>query len=386
MTTTALLTGAAGKVGTYVIGALARRGVEVVATDIVSEGIPAGIRFEQCDLTDADTVRRLVALVKPDIVVHCAAIVAPISYAEPELAEAVNLGGTQHLIHATKRHAPDAFFVFVSSCAAFGPCAPGDPVRGSTDPCWPDDNYGLQKLTAESWLRYSGLRQCSLRLGMVMDIDNLMPAHPSYRPFVFMVALDQPEHGVDVRDAARAIASAAVQQPDGHLFLIGGDDSWKVKARQLRGEVFGAMGLSMPPERAFRPGADPSVKDGWFYECWMDEKYSEQVLGFQRVSRDAFMDELRKRSRFRRAAVWPVRPLVSKTLAAASPYIGKHAIAPGATLWSDICRVYELPIEVAQGRTSAPPPPSPFGDSTSDHDYSDVRSLRSTAAVNDGRK
>jgi nucleoside-diphosphate-sugar epimerase len=360
MSTTALLTGAAGKVGKYVIGALARRGIEVVATDIVSKGIPVEIRFEQCDLTDANAVRRLVSLVKPDVVVHCAAVVAPIAYAEPELAEAVNLGGTRHLIDATKTHAPDAFFVFASSYAAFGPCAPGDPIRRSTDPCWPDDNYGLQKLTAESWLRYSGLRQCSLRLGAVMCIDELMPAHPSYRPFVFMVPLDQPEHGVHVRDAARAIASAAVQQPDGHLFLIGGDDSWKVTARQLRGEVFSAIGLSMPPEKAFRPATDPSVKDGWFYECWMDEKQSEQALGFQRISREAYMDELRRRYRRRRLALLPIRPLVSRALTAASPYTGKRAIEPGATLWNDVFRVYDLPTEVARTRSSQPPPPSPF--------------------------
>ena len=360
MTTTALLTGAAGKVGKYVIGALARRGVQVVATDIVSKGILDDIRYEACDLTDAAAVRRLVSLVRPDVVVHCAAVVAPISYAEPELAEAVNLGGTRHLIDATKMHAPDAFFAFVSSCAAFGPCAPGDPVRRSTDPCWPDDNYGLQKLTAESWLRYSGLRQCSLRLGAVMDVDNLMPAHPSYRPFMFMVSLDQPEHGVDVRDAARAIASAAVQQPDGHLFLIGGDESWKVTARQLRGDVFGALGMSMPADKAFRPGTDPSVKDGWFYECWMDETHSEKLLGFQRISRDAFMDELRKRYRMQRPALFPVRPLLSRTLTAASPYTGRRAIEAGATLWNDVFRVYDLPTEVARTRSSQPPPPSPF--------------------------
>jgi nucleoside-diphosphate-sugar epimerase len=360
MGTTALLTGAAGKVGKCVIGALARRGIEVVATDLVSEGIPPEIRFERCDLTDANAVSRLVALVKPDVVVHCAAIVAPIAYADPDLSEAVNLGGTGHLIDATKRHARDAFFLFVSSYAAFGPCAPADPVRRSTDPCRPDDNYGLQKLTAEGWLRYSGLRQCSLRLGAVMDLRNLMPTHPSYRPFLFMVSLDQPEHGVDVRDAARAIASAAVQQPDGHLFLIGGDDSWKLSARQLRGDVLAAMGLSVLPEKAFRPAPDPSVHDGWSYECWMDEKYSEQVLGFQRISRDAFMDELRRLHRFRRVALSPFRPLVSRTLTAASPYIGKDAIEPGATLWDDICRVYEVPTWVARARTSAPPPPSPF--------------------------
>ncbi len=362
MSRTALLTGAAGKVGSYVIGALARRGMEVVATDLHSEGIPTGVRFEACDLTNPSAVTRLVALVKPDVIIHCAAIVAPIAYAEPELAESVNLGGAQHLIDAATRHVPGAFFVFVSSYAAFGPCAPGDPFRRLTDPCRPDDNYGLQKLTVESWLRHSGLRQCSLRLGAVMDLRNLMPEHPSYRPFIFMVSLDQPEHGVDVRDAARAIASAAAQQPDGHLFLIGGDQSWKVTARQLRGEVFDAVGLTMPPEKAFRPSPDLSIRDGWFYECWMDEKSSEQMLGFQRISRGAYMEELRTRSRVRKLALSPFRPLVWRALVAASPYMGKNAIEPGATLWDDIARVYELSPEVARNRSSDPPTPAPFVD------------------------
>ncbi len=358
----ALLTGASGKVGKYVIGALARRGVRVVATDIVCEGIPDAIRFEPCDLTDAAAVRRLVSLAKPDVVVHCAAVVAPVAYAEPELAEAVNLGGTRNLIDATKIHAPGAFFVFISSCAAFGPSGPGDPIRRATDPCWPDDNYGLQKLTGESWLQYSGLRQCSLRLGAVMSVDDLMPAHPSYRPFVFMIPLDQPEHGVHVRDVARAVASAAVQEPDGHLFLIGGDDSWKVTARQLREEIFAAIGLPMPPDRAFRSPADASAKGGWFYECWMDDPQSEEVLGFQRITREAYMNELRRRHRWQRLAMLPTRPFLARAMTAASPYTGRRAIEPGPTFWNDVFRVYDLPTEVARTRSSQPAPPSPFAE------------------------
>ncbi len=357
---TALLTGAAGKVGRYVIGALGRRGLEVVATDIRSDGIPLDARFEHCDLTDATAVTRLVSLVKPDVIVHCAAIVAPISYAEPELSEAVNLGGTEHLIEAAKKHASDAFFVFVSSYAAFGPCGPADPVRRAMDPCYPDDNYGLQKLTAESWLQQSGLRQCSLRLGAVMDLQHMMPDHPAYRPFVFMVSLEQPEHGVDVRDAARAIGSAAVVQPDGHVLLIGGDDSWKLPARQLRRDVFGAMGLSAPPEKAFRPNPDPNGSDGWFYECWMDAASSERLLSFQRVTHAGFMDELRRRNRRQRIALAPLRPFASRAFAIASPYTGRKAIEAAPTIWEDICRVYDVPDDVAKNRSSIPPPPSPF--------------------------
>ena len=74
MKRTALLTGAAGKIGRYVIGALSRRGFEVVATDITSHRVPLDVRFEHCDLTDAAAVDRLVALVKPDVVLFPALV------------------------------------------------------------------------------------------------------------------------------------------------------------------------------------------------------------------------------------------------------------------------------------------------------------------------
>ena len=360
MKKTALLTGAAGKVGRYVVGALSRRGFDVVATDITSKGVPLDVRYEHCNLTDEGQVDRLIGLVKPDVLVHAAAVVAPIAYAAPKLAEAVNLGGTQHLIDAMKTHSPDGFIVFVSSYATFGPTSPRDAVRSPVDPCYPDDNYGLQKLTAESWLAHSGLRQCSLRLGAVVDMQHLMPSHPSYRPFGFMVSLEQPEHGIDVRDVARAIASAAVVQPDGYVLLIGGDDSWKLPARSLRRAIFGALGLPLPPERAFRPNPHPGRNEGWFYESWMDTSHSEALLRFQRVSHGAFMEELRRLRRSQRLFLRPARSIVSRALTVTSPYLGKGAIAPGLTLWDDICAVYGVPEDIARTRSSMPPPPPPF--------------------------
>jgi nucleoside-diphosphate-sugar epimerase len=360
---TVLLTGAAGKVGKHVIGALSRRGADIVATDLVTGGIPSSVRFERCDLTHSDAVGRMVERVKPDVVVHCAAVIAPISYTEPELAEAVNLGGTRHLIDATLRHAPDAFFAFVSSYAAFGPASPGNPHRSTTDACVPVDNYGCQKLTAERWLQSSGLRQCSLRLGGVMDMSDLLPKHWSYRPLMFMVPLDQPEHGVDVRDVARAIATAAVRQPDGHVFLIGGDDAWKVSARTQREDVLGAMGLRLPNDDAFRRGMDPQAADGWFYECWMDTRGSQEVLGFQTSRRPAFMDEMRRHYRLRRIALTPLGPLVSRAMLTQSPYVGKGAISSGPTLLADLGHVFGLAVL-----------------------QSSERSLARTASVNVGRR
>ncbi|MGB5809341.1 MAG: NAD(P)-dependent oxidoreductase [Polyangiales bacterium] len=348
-----LLTGAAGKVGKHVVRELTRRGFEVVASDLGLDGIPGGVRFHRCDLTDADAVHRMVSFVRPDVVVHAAAVVAPIAYADPELADAVNLGAARHLIDATERHVPSAFFVFVSSCAAFGPASPTDPIRCATDVCRPRDNYGAQKLTVETWLRESKLRQCSLRLGAVLGTEDLIPKHASYRPFVFMVSLDQPEHGVDVRDVARAVGSAAAKEPDGYTLLIGGDSSWRVAARQLRRDVFGAVGLPTPSERAFRRPTNPNASDGWFYECWMDTDESEKVLGFQRVTREAYMTELKQRHRTQKWALLPLRAVIGGAMLATSPYVGPNRIVSGPTIWDDICRVYDMPSATANAHGSA---------------------------------
>ncbi|MEM7435663.1 MAG: NAD(P)-dependent oxidoreductase [Myxococcota bacterium] len=343
-----LLTGAAGKVGRYAVQALTGAGFEVVATDLTLEGIPGGVRFQRCDLTNAGDVDQMLSFVRPDVVVHGAAVVAPVAYAEPMLAEAVNLGGTKNLIEATERHVPDAFFVFISSYAVFGPVSPTDPIRRADDPCAPCDNYGGQKLIAERWLAASPLRQCSLRLGGVLTPQDLMPKHPAYRPFLFMVSLDQTEHGVDVRDVARAIRAAADKELDGRIFLIGGDDSWKATARGLRREVFGAIGLPTPPERAFRVTADPSSPVGWFYESWMDTAESERELGFQQTTRRALMDEIRRNHRLQTRALFAARPLVSAAMRVMSPYLSPRRIEPGPTIWDDICKVYRVPAEIAE--------------------------------------
>ena len=126
--------------------------------------------------------------------------------------------------------------------------------------------------------------------------------------------------------------------------------------------MFGSVGLAVPPERAFRPGPDPKLAEGLFYECWMDTSHSEQLLRFQRVSHDAFGRELRRRYRSQRIALSPLRPIVSRAMALASPYLGKNAIRPGLTLWDDICEVFDVPEGVARTRSSMPPPAPPFGE------------------------
>jgi hypothetical protein len=184
----------------------------------------------------------------------------------------------------------------------------------------------------------------------------LIPKHPSYRPFIFMVPLDQPEHGVDVRDVARAIGSTVAKEPDGGLFLIGGDDSWRTSARGLRREVFGALGMPTPAERAFRRPTAGASAEGWFYECWMDTEESEEILGFQQIDRVAFLGELRERHRRQKWALLPLRPALGGALLLSSPYVGPRRIVAGPTVWDDICRVFRVPNDVAEAHRGIPTP------------------------------
>lgn len=89
-----LVTGAGGQLGHDVVNELARRHHAAVGVDI-----------DEMDITDEESVRRVMAAAKPDAVIHCAAWTA-VDLAEDEdkveLVRRVNAGGTRNLAKACK--------------------------------------------------------------------------------------------------------------------------------------------------------------------------------------------------------------------------------------------------------------------------------------------
>ncbi len=131
-----LVTGAAGKLGAYLVEHL--KGREVLAWS----------GRAQVDLSDQASVLQALTQAGPDVVVHTAALSAISDcYKNPELARQVNTEATRLLA----QHAPR--LIYCSTDLVFG----GDsaPYRES-DPARPLSLYGKTKLEAEAAVREAG--------------------------------------------------------------------------------------------------------------------------------------------------------------------------------------------------------------------------------------
>ena len=106
------VTGVSGQLGHDVMNELSRRGYEGTGSDIAEtySGVQDGtavctMPYVQLDITNEEAVNKVIAEVKPDVIVHCAAWTA-VDMAEDDAnvkkVRAVNVNGTQNIADACK--------------------------------------------------------------------------------------------------------------------------------------------------------------------------------------------------------------------------------------------------------------------------------------------
>lgn len=150
------VTGVNGQLGHDVMNELYKRGYEGIGSDIAPEyrGVADGsavttMPYVSLDITDKEKVSALIAELKPDAVIHCAAWTA-VDMAEDDdkvvLVRKVNAEGTQNIADAAK--AVDAKMLYLSTDYVFN--------GQGTEPWQPDDKnymplnvYGQTKLEGE---------------------------------------------------------------------------------------------------------------------------------------------------------------------------------------------------------------------------------------------
>jgi nucleoside-diphosphate-sugar epimerase len=145
----ALVTGANGFTGVYVIEALKQAGYRVFGA--VHAGRPAGIDEFSVDLSDAAAVGAVVNQVLPDVVVHLAAI-SFVAHSDVDVIYRVNIGATRNLLAALAAAPhPCSKVLLASSANIYGNADVG--LIDETQPPAPANDYAVSKLAMEYMAR-----------------------------------------------------------------------------------------------------------------------------------------------------------------------------------------------------------------------------------------
>ena len=265
--TKALVTGAAGFIGSHVTKHLLKMGYTVVALDDLSGGfrdnIPAEARWVQASVTDYGLLQKLFEAEHFDYVYHLAAYAAEgLSHFIRRYNYENNLIGSVNLINLSVLHSIKCF-VFTSSIAVYG--ANQVPMTEDLIP-QPEDPYGVSKYAVEMDLK-AAHHQFGLNY-IVFRPHNVYGEHQNigdkYRN-VIGIFMNQILSGLPltvfgdgeqtrafsyIDDVAPVIARSVLTPPAyGEVFNVGGDQPYTIN--QLIRVVSKVMGVS--PDVTYLP-------------------------------------------------------------------------------------------------------------------------------------
>lgn len=257
----ALVTGAAGFIGSHVAKWLIKYGYEVIALDDLSgghrENVPPEAEWIQGSVTDYRLLDRIFARNNIDYVFHLAAYAAEgLSHFIRRFNYDNNLIGSVNLINLSILHKVKCF-VFTSSIAVYG--ANQVPMTEDLTPR-PEDPYGISKYAVELDLE-TAARQFGLNY-IIFRPHNVYGEHQNigdkYRNVIgiFMNQIMRGEpltifgDGNQVRafsyiDDVAPIIAASIQNPKsyGEVFNIGADQPYSIN--ELARCVSAAMGVEL---------------------------------------------------------------------------------------------------------------------------------------------
>lgn len=149
-----LVTGASGFLGERIVRSWSAGPAKIVGTVHQHALIAANVEMRTADLTDTAATRKLIREIKPDILIHTAAITSLGACEQnPESARSVIVDGTFHLVESVAEFAPECRFVYLSTDQVFDGEPPAGPAGYvETDRARPLSTYGRLKLESEAFV------------------------------------------------------------------------------------------------------------------------------------------------------------------------------------------------------------------------------------------
>jgi nucleoside-diphosphate-sugar epimerase len=319
-----LLTGAFGNVGTSALHELLPRGHAVRCFDVRTPANErAARRFGRLEVVWGDLRHpaEVAAAVRGvDLVVHLAFIIPKLSVTglesetAPEVARAVNVGGTRNLLEAIQDQPRPPRLIFSSSLHVYGRTQHQPPPRTVADPVQPIEHYAHHKVECERMVRESGLEWCIFRFGAVLPLAMKLDKG------MFDVPLANRIEYVHTRDIGLAIANGVESDAiwGKTLLLGGGRDCWLYYGDMNR-RILTAMGVGELPPAAF--GTTPFATD------WLDTAESQALLHYQTRTLEDYIQEMRAVLGWRRPLIRAFQPFVRRWLIRQSPFWGARRTA-----------------------------------------------------------
>ncbi|MEO1208339.1 MAG: NAD(P)-dependent oxidoreductase [Cyanobacteria bacterium J06638_20] len=243
------LTGASGFLGWYVAEA-AQAQWQVIGTYHRHAVTVPGIALQQLDLTDAIALRQFFSDLRPDAVIHTAALSQPNRCQEnPELSQAINVTASTQLAELCAE--VEIPFVFTSSDQVFD--GTNAPYR-ETDPVSPLNLYGEHKATAEAEiLRHyplAAICRMALMYGAAPTATNFLQTFLTQmtQGKTLRLFTDEFRTPLSGRDAAVGLL-LALEKAQGLLQLAGGDRLSRYEMGNIMVEVFDLPASRIQPSR-----------------------------------------------------------------------------------------------------------------------------------------
>ena len=219
-----LITGSEGFTGRYVCEAFESAGWEVYRAGVTH--FPGRDRYIAIDLLDPKTLEPIAESIKPDVVVHLAAI-AFVAERDPSAFYHTNLLGTRHLLEALSE-VPPACTILASSANVYGNS--DLEVLSEESPTNPSNDYAVSKLAMEYLAKTYGDRlpiiitrpfnYTGVGQGNHFLIPKIVSHFKSRADVIELGNLNVAREFSDVRDVAQSYRLLAEYQPIGETVQL----------------------------------------------------------------------------------------------------------------------------------------------------------------------